>query len=40
MIGEVGSNMNNKGQALIEFVLNLPLLASIFIFDSLLDRAS
>ena len=25
MIGEIGGNMNNKGQALIEFVLILPI---------------
>jgi len=28
MIGEIGGNMNNKGQALVEFVLILP----VFIF--------
>ena len=28
MIGEIGGNMNNKGQALIEFVLILP----VFVF--------
>lgn len=35
MIGEVGSNMNNKGQALIEFVLILPVF--LFILFAVID---
>ena len=35
MIGEIGGNMNNKGQALIEFVLILPVF--IFILFAVVD---
>lgn len=35
MIGEIGGNMNNKGQALIEFVLILPIF--ILILFSVID---
>lgn len=35
MIGEIGGNMNNKGQALVEFVLILPVL--IFILFAVID---
>ena len=35
MIGEIGGNMNNKGQALIEFVLILPIF--IFILFAVID---
>ena len=35
MIGEIGGNMNNKGQALIEFVLILPVF--IFILFAVID---
>lgn len=35
MIGQIGGNMNRKGQALIEFVLILPVL--IFILFSVID---
>jgi len=35
MIGRVGGSMNNKGQALVEFVLILPIL--IFIVFSVID---
>ena len=35
MIGEVGSDMNNKGQALIEFVLILPVF--LFILFAVID---
>jgi len=35
MIGRVGGNMNNKGQALIEFVLILPVF--IFILFAIID---
>ena len=35
MIGKIGGNMNRKGQALIEFVLILPmlLLVTLGVFD-------
>lgn len=35
MIGEIGGNMNNRGQALIEFVLILPIF--IFILFAVID---
>lgn len=35
MIGEVGGNMNNKGQALVEFVLILPVF--LFILFAVID---
>ena len=35
MIGEIGGNMNNRGQALIEFVLILPVF--IFILFAIID---
>ena len=35
MIGEIGGNMNNKGQALVEFVLILPVF--IFILFAVVD---
>ena len=35
MIGEIGGNMNNKGQALIEFVLILPVF--LFILFAIID---
>lgn len=35
MIGEIGGNMNNRGQALIEFVLILPIF--ILILFSVID---
>ena len=35
MIGEIGGNMNNKGQALIEFVLILPIF--LFILFAVID---
>lgn len=35
MIGEIGGNMNNKGQALIEFVLILPVF--ILILFAIID---
>ena len=35
MIGEIGGNMNRKGQALVEFVLILPIL--IFILFAIID---
>lgn len=35
MIGEIGGNMNNKGQALIEFVLILPIF--VFILFAVID---
>ena len=35
MIGEIGGNMNNKGQALIEFVLILPVF--VFILFAVID---
>ena len=35
MIGEIGGNMNNKGQALIEFILILPIF--LFILFAIID---
>lgn len=35
MIGKIGGNMNRKGQALVEFVLILPIL--IFILFAIID---
>ena len=35
MIGEIGGSMNNRGQALVEFVLILPVL--IFILFAIID---
>ena len=35
MIGEIGGNMNNKGQALVEFVLILPIF--LFILFAVID---